>query len=136
MAAFHAAGRSWLMRLALAAVLVLGLAQAVRAQKLEIVFRDGLWGLAIGALVGAAQIALDENDPEKEFPRRIVQGAAIGVLVGVAYGVADAYGVFKGGPLALYEPGQNRLTLGAPLLTVSRDERGGSVAAELFQLRF
>jgi hypothetical protein len=147
MAAFHAAGRSWLTRLALVAVLMLGLAQGAQAQKLEIVFRDGLWGAAIGALVGTAQLAFFKENPEKEVPRRIVQATAIGALVGVVYGVLDANGLIKvgaldadgidkGSPLALYEPGRNRLTLGPPAVRFSQNERGGTVAADLFQMRF
>ncbi len=66
-----------------------------RAQALEVVFRDSLWGAAIGGVSGLATWALQDKDKEdKLFPKYINKGAAFGFFVGMAFGVYDSH---KGG---------------------------------------
>lgn len=70
-------------------------ASMARAQSLEVVFRDSLWGAAIGGVSGLATWALQDKDKEdKLFPKYINKGAAFGFFVGMAFGVYDAH---KGG---------------------------------------
>lgn len=72
-------------------VAVFGPIRESRAQNLETVFINGLWGSAIGGLTGLAMWALQEKDgQDKLFSRYILRGAALGVFVGVAYGVWDS----------------------------------------------
>jgi hypothetical protein len=133
--------RAPLTMAAVALVLALFAAAPVRAARLEIVFKDGLWGMGIGALIGAAQVLMYEKNQDKEL-YRITTGAGIGVILGVAYGFFDAaspsYGSTDGGgAVAAYDAARHRLTLGLPALTLA-EERDGSrrVAANLIQARF
>ena len=63
----------------------------VRADALEIVFKDSLWGAAIGGVGGLAAWALQDKDGEdKVFPKYVSKYAAIGVFLGMGYGIFDA----------------------------------------------
>lgn len=64
--------------------------QSARAQALEIVFKDSLWGAAIGSVVGLAGWSLQDKDKENVlFSKWILRSAAWGVFIGMAYGVYD-----------------------------------------------
>ena len=93
--------------------------QTASAQALEIVFKDSLWGSAIGSVVGLASWSLQDTDKDdKLFPKYVVRGAAFGVFVGMAYGVYD---VNRGGDVFMsksknkglihYHSGKNLLSL-------------------------
>jgi len=61
-----------------------------RAQALEVVFKDSLWGAAIGSVVGLASWSLQDTDKDdKLFSKYVVRGASFGVFIGMAYGVYD-----------------------------------------------
>ena len=61
-----------------------------RAQALEVVFKDSLWGAAIGSVAGLASWSLQDTDKDdKLFSKYILRGAAFGVFIGMAYGVSD-----------------------------------------------
>ena len=63
----------------------------VRADALEIIFKDSLWGAAIGGVGGLAAWALQDKDGEdKVFPKYVSRYAAIGVFLGMGYGIFDA----------------------------------------------
>ena len=64
-----------------------------RAQSLEIVFKNSLWGAGIGAAAGMASWAMTEDHMADELRSRLIQGGAIGALFGVGYGVLEAEGV-------------------------------------------
>jgi hypothetical protein len=61
--------------------------QSQAAPTLEVVLMDSLWGAGIGGLVGGATLAF--IDHPGDHLNRIYQGAAIGVLCGVAFGVYE-----------------------------------------------
>jgi len=113
----------------LAALLVTAVAAPARAAKLEIVFKDGLWGAGIGALIGVAQV-LSYKNPDNEY-YRITTGAAIGAIVGIVFGVVEVSGAF-----ATYDREQNQLAIGVPALQYSHDEHGTRVMADLLQAKF
>jgi len=54
----------------------------------EIILKDGLYGGLAGALVGTATLAFTD-DPSDHLDR-IAYGAAIGVIVGTVFGIAQA----------------------------------------------
>ncbi len=122
------------------ALAALQLAQEpARAAKLEIVFKDGLYGAGIGALIGVAQVA-SYKSPDNEY-YRIPQDAAFGIIIGVIYGFFDASNVLgyqapRSDALAFYDPARNRLEIGVPALVYSRDEFGTRLTAPLFEARF
>ena len=58
--------------------------QSQAAPALEVVLMDSLWGAGIGGLVGGATLAF--MDKPGHHLARVYQGAAVGVLCGVAFG--------------------------------------------------
>ena len=61
------------------------------SETLEIVFKNSIWGSAIGGVSGVALWALQEDDKEdKFFPKYVVRGMAIGLFAGMAVGVFEA----------------------------------------------
>ena len=74
----------------LAAIFFINLQSHARAQALEIVFKNSLWGAAIGSVIGLASWSLQDTDKDdKLFSKYIVRGAAFGVFIGMGYGVYD-----------------------------------------------
>ncbi len=59
---------------------------------LQIIFEDTLWGMGIGALVGAASLAF-VNEPSDHMDR-ILQGASIGIIGGVCFGFYEVSPMF------------------------------------------
>ena len=61
------------------------------SETLEIVFKNSVWGAAIGGVSGVAFWALQEEDKEdKFFPKYVVKGMAIGLFAGMAVGIYEA----------------------------------------------
>ena len=75
-------------------VLFILLTTPIRAQSLEIVFKDSIWGAGIGAAVGMASWALTEDHMAEDLRGRLVRGGALGALFGVGYGILEKEGVF------------------------------------------
>ena len=64
--------------------------QPVKAQSLEIVFKDVLWGIAIGTTVMFVVWATDEDPEVDKLRTKLLQGLAFGTGGGLAYGLWDA----------------------------------------------
>ena len=83
------------------------------SETLEIVFKNSLWGSAIGGVSGVAFWALQDEDKEdKFFPKYVVRGMAIGLFAGMAVGVFEAQtdsGIFmsNGVPKGLFHLDMN-----------------------------
>ena len=61
------------------------------SETLEIVFKNSIWGAAIGGVSGIAFWALQDEDKEdKFFPKYVVKGMAIGLFAGMAVGIYEA----------------------------------------------
>jgi len=61
-----------------------------KAQSLEVVFKDTLWGIAIGTTVMFVVWATDEEPETNKLGTKLLQGVAYGTGVGLAYGLWDA----------------------------------------------
>jgi hypothetical protein len=124
---------AWTARLALTltlcAALWLGSAAPARAQGMEVVFKDGLWGAGIGALIGTAQVLLID-DPEEEL-HRIPTAMAIGAILGVAFGLLEVSGAF-----ASYDVEANRLVIAPPMPRLEIAEGRRLVRLDLFEAKF
>jgi hypothetical protein len=78
------------------------------AETLETVFKNSLWGSAIGGISGLALWALQEEDKEdKLFPKYVIKGLAMGLFVGMGVGIYESQtdsGVFMsdGKPKGLF----------------------------------
>jgi len=122
-------GRRMVAGLLLAAVLTMGVAAPARAAQLEVVFKDGLWGLAIGALIGVA-VVLTYKNPDDKY-QQIPVDAGIGAIVGVAFGFAEISGAF-----ATYDREHDQLAIGAPAVRYTYDEHGAKAMVDLVEARF
>ena len=61
------------------------------SETLEIVFKNSVWGAAIGGVSGVAFWALQDEDKEdKLFPKYVVKGMAVGLFAGMAVGIYEA----------------------------------------------
>ena len=61
-------------------------AEYIRAQDLEVVFKNSLWGAGIGALVAVTSWALAENQESDELRKNLIQFSAVGMIGGMGYG--------------------------------------------------
>ena len=62
-----------------------------RAETLQTVFTSSLWGSAIGGVSGLALWALQDEDKEdKLFPKYVIKGLALGLFVGMGFGMFDS----------------------------------------------
>ena len=83
------------------------------SETLEIVFKNRIWGSAIGGGSGIAFWALQEDDKEdKFFPKYVIKGMAIGLFAGMAVGIFEAQtdsGIFmsNGVPKGLFDLDMN-----------------------------
>ena len=87
------------------------------SETLEIVFKNSIWGAAIGGVSGVAFWALqDEDNEDKFFPKYVVKGMAIGLFAGMAVGISEAQsdgGIFmsNGVPKGLFHLDMNSHSL-------------------------
>ena len=93
-------------------------AESIRAQDLEVVFKNSLWGAGIGALVAVTSWALAEEQESDELRKNLIQYSAVGVIGGMSYGffrISQGGGFSSMGAtsdaIAHYDFKQNRLTL-------------------------
>jgi hypothetical protein len=71
--------------------LLFGSITNARAETLEVVFKSSLWGSAIGGVSGLALWALQEEDKEdKLFPKYVIKSMAMGLFVGMGFGMYDS----------------------------------------------
>ena len=76
---------------ALVGCLLFGGITSARAETLQIVFINSLWGAAIGGVSGLAIWALQDEDKEdKLFPQYIIKGMALGMFAGMGVGIFEA----------------------------------------------
>jgi len=71
-------------------ILLLGISQPLRAQSLEVVFKNSLWGAGIGGMLGLASWLMTEDMMANELRIRLIRGSALGALAGVGYGLWEA----------------------------------------------
>jgi hypothetical protein len=81
------------MILALCLALVsLPVSSRAASSSLQVVLIDSLWGAGIGALAGAATLAF--MDHPSDHYERIYQGAAVGLFIGMGFGVYELSPMF------------------------------------------
>ena len=56
-----------------------------RAQSLEIVFKNSVWGAGVGATLGVAAWFLTEEKMAKDLWSGVLKGAAVGSLFGIVF---------------------------------------------------
>ena len=88
-------GMNWLKKtlgiFSLSLTILFSGSSSASSETLEIVFRNSIWGAAIGGVSGVAFWALQDEDKEdKFFPKYVVKGMAIGLFAGMAVGIYEA----------------------------------------------
>ncbi len=58
-------------------ILLLGISQPLRAQSLEVVFKNSLWGAGIGGVLGLASWLMTEDMMANELRIRLIRGSAL-----------------------------------------------------------
>ena len=92
-------------------------ASSASSETLEVVFKNSIWGSAIGGVSGVALWALQDEDKEdKLFPKYVIKGMAIGLFAGMAVGIFEAQtdsGIFmsNGVPKGLFHLDMNSHSL-------------------------
>ena len=87
------------------------------SETLETIFKNSIWGAAIGGVSGVAFWALQDEDKEdKFFPKYVVRGMAIGLFAGMAVGIFESQtdsGIFmsNGVPKGLFHLDMNSNSL-------------------------
>ena len=69
---------------ALLLVFILMLEGSALALEGEVIFRNSLYGAAVGGLIGLGLYAMDQNDSGSKIGGGIVLGTLVGAVVGVA----------------------------------------------------
>ncbi len=90
----------------------------------EILFRDSLYGAAIGALVGSAFYLIDEDD----FGKKIASGVIVGTLGGVVFGIAETTG--------MVEIEKDKIRFAIPTPVIKKQKVGMLYSASLIKAKF
>ena len=114
-------GMKWLKKTfgicSLSLAILLSGTSSASSETLEIVFKNSIWGSAIGGVSGVAFWALQDEDKEdKLFPKYVIKGMAIGLFAGMAVGIYEAQtdsGIFmsNGVPKGLFHLDMNSQSL-------------------------
>ena len=90
----------------------------------EILFRDSLYGAAIGGLLGSAFYLLDQENMGK----KIASGVIIGTLGGLVFGIAETTGMVE------IEKDKIKFAVPTPIIEKQRD--GMLYSASLLKAKF
>lgn len=90
----------------------------------EVIFRDALYGAAIGGLLGTAMYIADQDS----LGSKISTGVIIGTLAGLAYGFHET--------TSFVEIKDDKIKLAVPTPVIVPKENGVEYTASLFKARF
>lgn len=90
----------------------------------EILFRDALYGAAIGAILGGAVYLADQDD----FGTKLGVGIAVGTVAGLVYGVVETR--------SFVELEEERVNIAIPTPVIEQDSSGIRYSASLLRTRF
>jgi len=90
----------------------------------EVIFRDSLYGAAIGAILGGAFYLLDQE----ELDKKVASGVIIGTFGGLIYGVVENTSMVE------IEKGNVRFALPTPV--IEKEDDSYRISASLLKSRF
>jgi len=90
----------------------------------DVVFKDTLYGAAIGGLLGTAMYIGDQED----FGSKISSGVVLGTIAGLAYGLYETN--------TFVELKDNKIKFAVPTPIIVPKENGLQYTASLFKARF
>ncbi len=90
----------------------------------EIIFRDTLYGTAIGAIIGTAVYLVEQ----RHFAQNLAAGILIGSVGGMVYGFAETD--------SLVELENDEIKFAVPAPAIRKEENGILYSASIFRARF
>lgn len=90
----------------------------------EILFRDSLYGAAIGALLGSAFYLLDQD----ELGKKLASGVIVGTLGGLVFGIAETTG--------MVEIEKDKIRFAVPTPVIEKQKDGVRYSASLLKAKF
>jgi len=100
-----------------------GTASAIET-KGEVLFRDSLYGAAIGTIIGVSFYMLDQDD----FATKLASGIIVGTFGGLAYGVAENSG--------MVEIEKDKIRFAVPTPVIQRKDGNYLLSMSLLKSRF
>lgn len=94
----------------------------------ELIFKDSLYGAAIGAILGGAIFLASDDDDAEDFWGKFGAGVAIGTLAGVAFGVMETK--------TFVEIEKDKVKVAFPTPVIEKTEDGLQYSASLLRTRF
>ncbi len=110
--------------IAVLSIMVLQVPAFAVETKGEVLFRDSLYGAALGALLGGAFYLLDQD----EFNKKFASGVIIGTFGGLVYGIAEN--------TSLVEIEKNKIRFAVPTPVFEKNEDNAQVSMSLLKTRF
>jgi hypothetical protein len=90
----------------------------------DIIFKNAMYGAAIGALLGGAFYLADDDD----FGNKLGVGIAIGTIGGIVLGVSETR--------SFVEIEKDKIHVAVPTPIIEKKEEGIQYSAQLFKTRF
>jgi len=100
-----------------------GTASAVET-KGEVLFRDSLYGAAIGTIIGVSFYMLDQDD----FTKKLASGIIVGTFGGLVYGIAENSG--------LVEIEKDKIRFAVPTPVIQRNDGHYLLSMSILKSRF
>ena len=91
----------------------------------EVVFRDALYGAAIGAILGGAIYLADQDDPGAKMGI----GIALGTIGGLAFGISETRS-------AAVEIKRGKINLNPPVVVVGKKDGATVLSAKILKIEF
>jgi len=90
----------------------------------EVVFRDALYGTAIGAILGGAVYLIDDD----ELGKKMGIGIAVGTIGGLVFGITESR--------SAVEIKRGKIDLNLPTFAIYKKEKDSALIANLLKVRF
>jgi hypothetical protein len=91
----------------------------------QVIFRDSLYGLAIGAIIGAAFYVADDRE---DFAQDVAAGVIVGTVAGLGYGLYETK--------SFVEIEKNKLKFAIPTPVIKQKNHGIQYSAYLLNTKF
>ncbi len=94
----------------------------------EVIFRDSLYGAAIGFLLGSAVYLAEDKDDRNNYAGKAAIGTAIGIVGGLIFGVVETR--------SFAEVSRDGVKIAVPTPVIKKTEKGLQYSASLLKAAF